>query len=54
MTERAAVFAAALLIVALALLAMAGMHERHYQQREWKLLRARLDALEGIVVGKHD
>jgi hypothetical protein len=52
-TERTVIFGVALLVVALAALAMAGMHERHYKNRRWQLLEARLRALEEIVVGEH-
>ncbi len=54
MTERALIAGAALLIVALALLAMAGLHERHYKNRKYQLLEARLRTLEEIIVGEHD
>ena len=53
MTERTLVFGVALLVVALALLAMAGMHERHYKNRRWQMLEARLKVLEEIVGGEH-
>lgn len=52
--ERTLVWGVALLLIALALLAMAGMHERHYKNRKWQLLESRLQTLEKIVVGEHD
>lgn len=54
MTERAVLAGAALLLVALALLAMASLHERHYKNRRWTLLEARLSALERSWLGEHD
>jgi hypothetical protein len=53
-TDRLVVWAVALLVVALALGAMAAAHERHYRNRRWQLLAARLDALERIVCGEHE
>lgn len=53
MTERALIYGVALLVVGLALLAMAGMHERHYRNRRWQMLEARLRVLEEIVSGEH-
>lgn len=54
MTERAAVYLVAVMLVALCLLAMAGMHERHYRNRRWQLLEGRVSSLERIIVGEHD
>ena len=54
MTERTIVFGIALLLVALAVVAMAGMHERHYKNRRWQMLEARLGVLERIVSGEHE
>lgn len=53
MTERALLAGAALLLVAVALIAMAGLHERHYKNRRWMMLEARLKVLEEIVSGEH-
>jgi hypothetical protein len=52
-TERALVLGAALLLIGLALVTMAGMHERHYRNRRWQMLEARLAVLEQIVGGEH-
>ena len=54
MTERALVFGVALLVVALSLAAMAAAHERHYKNRRWQLLEARIGAIEKILTGEHD
>lgn len=54
MTERAGIYLIALLLVGLSLLAMAGMHERHYRNRKWQLLEGRVSVLERIIVGEHD
>ncbi len=54
MTERALVYGVALLVVSLALLAMAGLHDRHYRNRKWQLLEGRVASLERIIVGEHD
>lgn len=54
MTERTIVFGFALLVVALALSAMAGMHRGHYDRRKWQLLEGRVSSLERIIVGEHD
>lgn len=54
MTEKAAVYGVALLVVCLALLAMGGLHERHYKNRRNQLLEARLQALEKIIMGEHE
>jgi hypothetical protein len=54
MTERMIVAGVALLLVALALGAMAGLHERHYKNRKWQLLESRVSTLEKIIVGEHD
>lgn len=54
MTERALIYATALLIVGLSLLAMAGLHDRHYRNRKWQLLESRVSGLEKIVAGEHD
>jgi hypothetical protein len=53
-TERAIIVGAALLLVGLALLQMATMHDRHYRNRRWQLLEARLAAIERILVGEHE
>jgi len=53
-TERTAVYLVAALLVGLSLLAMAGMHERHYRNRRWQLLEGRVASLERIIVGDHD
>jgi hypothetical protein len=53
-TERAVVFGVAILLVALALLAMYGMHDQHYKNRRWQMLEARLNVVEKIVAGDHD
>jgi hypothetical protein len=53
-TERTIILGAALLLVALASLAMAGLHERHYKNRRWLMLEARLAVLERIVAGEHE
>lgn len=54
MTERSLVFGVALLVVALALLAMAGLHREHYRSRRWQMLEGRLSTLEKIVAGEHE
>lgn len=54
MMERSLFLAAALMLVGLSLLAMAGMHERHYRNRKWQLLEGRVSSLERIIVGEHD
>lgn len=54
MTERTVILGAALCLVVLAGLAMAGLHERHYKNRRWQMLEARLAVLERIVAGEHD
>lgn len=53
MNERTVVFGVALLVVALALTAMAAGHERHYKNRRWQMLEARLAVLERIISGEH-
>lgn len=54
MTERAAVYGVALVLVALCLLAMAGLHDRHYRNRRWQMLEGRVNVLEQILRGDHD
>lgn len=54
MTERTVTYGIALLLVALALATMASMHERHYKNRRWQMLEARVNVLERIVGGEHD
>ena len=54
MTERAVIYATALVIVALALLMMSSLHNQHYKNRKFQLLEGRLASLEKIVVGDHD
>lgn len=54
MTERAVIYATALVLVALCALAMASMHQQHYKNRKFQLLEGRLASLEKIVVGDHD
>ncbi len=54
MTERAAILGAALLLVALALLAMVSMHDKHYKSRRMQMFEGRLSSLERIIGGDHD
>ncbi len=53
MTERTAIVGAALLLVALALLSMAALHERHYKNRRQQMLEGRVTVLERIIAGDH-
>lgn len=54
MTERAVIFGVALIVIALALAGMFAAHERHYKNRRWMLLEARLKTLEAIISGEHE
>lgn len=54
MTERAVIYATALVLVALCALAMASLHQTHYKNRKYQLLEGRLSSLEKIIVGEHD
>lgn len=49
MIESRAMLAVAVLLVALALVSMLAAHENHYKARRWKLLEARLAAVESIL-----
>lgn len=49
MTEYRLVWALALCLVGLALVSMFAAHERHYKERRWTLLTARVDALEKML-----
>jgi hypothetical protein len=53
-TERTLAYGIALLLVALCLVAMAGMHERHYKNRRWQMLEGRVGVIEKIITGDHD
>jgi hypothetical protein len=53
-TERAAVYLAALLMVALALAVMGGLHQQHYKNRKLQLLEGRISSLERIMLGEHE
>ena len=54
MTERALAYGIAMMIVALALATMFGMHKGHYKNRKIQLLEGRLSSLERIILGEHD
>ncbi len=54
MTERGIVYAVALLVVAMMAVGMMAAHERHYKNRRWQMLEARVNVLEKIVAGEHD
>jgi hypothetical protein len=53
-TEKTIVYGIALMIVALALATMFGMHQGHYKNRKIQLLEGRLASLERIILGEHD
>ena len=52
-TERMIILGCALLLVLTAAVSMAGLHDKHYRDRRWKLLEARLSALEASWIGEH-
>jgi hypothetical protein len=47
--ETPIVVALAVCVVALALVAMLAAHEKHYKERRYRLLEARLGAVESIL-----
>lgn len=53
-SERTLIFGLAFLIVFLALVGMAGLHERHYKNRRSQMLEGRVAVLEKIISGEHD
>lgn len=54
MTERSLIIGAALLLVAMALLTMGGLHREHYKSRRYQMLEGRMDVVEKILRGDHD
>jgi hypothetical protein len=48
-TEYRLIVALGVALVVLALTTMLAAHEHHYKDRRWRLLEARLNALESIV-----
>ena len=54
MTERAVIFGVALTLVALALVTMVTMHDKHYKNRKLQLVEGRVASLERIILGEHD
>lgn len=50
MIESRAILALAVACIALALVSMLAAHEKHYKERRYRLLEARLAAVESILL----
>ena len=50
MIERGTIYALAVAVVVIAVLAMLSAHEHHYKERRWRHLEARLAVLESMYL----